>query len=467
MNTSIRADAVVGTCPLAGSFVPSAHPRSSSLDSVELVAASPKDHAAIYRLLLAVFQGPSLAEFQAQLDAPRYDACDRLLIRRQGEIAAHVQMVLRSVHMGSLELPTMDLRYLATLPEYRSLGLGSILLDGAMQEMRRAGVLVGTIRAKNPAFFRARGWFPCNRFSYSIVNPRPFLAALEANLVQNAPPVNSMVSRDASPKYSVQVWRRHEMDAVANIFEQSTEHSFGDVCRLDSDWRWLVSREAYDRLYVVCDEHSHNSPTQPTKEVGVRPIVGYGVVRDSRLVEFHSLANPAQKIQHAILARICQDSLEAGRNGVEIHARPDHPIHDLAIRSGGKHISTESTATRVLMSYISRPVEFLQWLRPELRIRVQKGGIAAHQELGIHTPDWQAKISIGTRSVGVSGQRSGSRYIETDSSTAGQILMGHLSPREAFAEGTLRVPDHMSLELAEGLFPELPFWRPTLDDLTA
>jgi predicted N-acetyltransferase YhbS len=467
VNTSIRADAVVGTSPLAGSFVPSAHPRTSSPDSIELVAASPKDHAAIYRLLLAVFQGPTLAEYQAQLDAPRYDACDRLLIRRQGEIVAHVQTVMRTIHMGSLELPTMDLRYLATLPEYRSLGLGSVLLDGTMQEMRRAGVLVGTIRAKNPSFFRQRGWFPCNRYSYSVVNPRPFLAVLEAITTGTQSPIVPLGSRESTPKYSVQIWRRHEIDAIAKIFENSTVNSFGEICRLDSDWRWLVSREAYDRLYVVCDDRHHPVPEHPAKDVGIRPIVGYGVVRDSKLVEFHSQANQAQRIQHAILARICHDSLEAGRNGVEIHARPDHPIHDLAVRSGGKHIATESTASRVLMSYISRPIEFLQWLRPELRIRVQQREIPTHQELGIHTPDWQAKISIGTRSVNISRQRATTHYIETDSSTAGQILMGHLSPREAFTEGTLRVPHEGALDLAESLFPELPFWRPTLDDLTA
>lgn len=467
MNTSIRADAVVGTRPLADSFVPSAHPRSSSLDSFELVAATPKDHAAIYRLLSAVFQGPSLAEFQAQLDAPRYDACDRLLICRGREIAAHVQTVMRTVHFGSLDLPTMDLRYLATLPEYRSRGLGSILLDGAMQEMRRAGVLVGTIRAKNPTFLRQRGWFPCNRFSYSVVDPRPFLVAVKLGERNRILHENSFCSREPSPKFSVQIWRRHEIDAVARIYEQSTQTSYGDVVRLDSDWRWLISREAYDRLYVVCDDRLETAATGSSKDVGVRPIVGYGVVRGCRLVEFHTVQKHAAQIQHAIIDRVCHDALEGGRTGVELHARPDHPIHDLAIQSGGKHFASESTATRVLMSYISRPVEFLQWLRPELRLRAQRAGLAAHQEFGIHTPEWQAKITVGSRSVSITGQRSLVRWLEADTATAGQILMGHISPREAAEDGLLRPSDADALMLAESLFPELPFWRPALDDLAA
>ncbi len=462
MNTSIRADAVVGATPFGGSFAPSAHPRSLSHDSFELVAASPQDHAAIYRLLVAVFQGPSIAEFQAQVEAPRYDPCDRLLVRRGSEIAAHAQMVLRTLRMGSLELPTMDVRFLATLPEYRSHGLGSMLLDGAMEEMRRAGVLVGTIRAKHPAFFRQHGWFPCNRFSYSVASPRSLLAAMEAPVH----PTPFLRPREA-PRYSVQVWRRNELEGLASLFDAALEGTYGDVCRLDSDWKWLISREAYDRLYIVCED----SATVPSSRHGLpapmRHIVGYGVVRDSRLLEFRAAARDAWNITRAVIARVCQDALEGGRNLVEIHAAPEHPVHDRVIEAGGKHIASESSGNRILMACISRPLEFLTWLKPELRSRAQRGGIPPHQELGIHTPKWQARIQVGTRSLTVTGQRSEKTWIELDNATAGQLMLGHISPHEAQVEGLLKASDPAALELAATLFPELPFWRPTWEDVTA
>lgn len=468
MSISIRADAAIGAgLPLGNSFLPTAVPSSTDRDAFQLVAATRKDHAAIYRLLVAVFQGPSLAEFQAQLDAPSYDPCDRLLMTRGQEVAAHLHLVSRRIRLGGLELPTMDLRHLATLPEYRAHGLGTVLLDAAVDEMRRAGVVVATIRAKRPEFFRQRGWFAWNRFSYSIANPRTLLSVLE-RAERPAPRLGFSPTgeRAADRKYTIQVWRRNELDSVASLYDQDQPHSVGDVCRLESEWKWLITREAYDRIYVICPEiKGGGSPPAATPGAG-RQILGYGVVRDSRLVEFRTAGHDLH-LARLLAARVCQDAVESGRSQLEVHAAPDDPIHDDLIAAGGSHFLNESADHRVLMAYVSRPLELLQFLKPELRLRAQQGGLAAGAELGIHTPTWQARLNIGARSLSIAAQPGSRHWIEASAATANQLLLGHLSPSEAELNGELRANSPEALAWAEVLFPALPLWRPTFDDLTA
>ena len=184
----------------------------------ELSWARPSDHAQIHRLLLAAFQEPTPAEFQALNEAPRYDPADRLIIRRRHEIAAHVQLVQRRVHFGGLEVPTMDMKHLATRPEYRSLGLARRLHDAAMDEVRRAGVMLATVSARHPNFFASMGWFCCGRYSYSDVEPRSLIATLQGN---REPERCFLPLRQ--PPLSVHVWRRHELDALSSFVRTSRE----------------------------------------------------------------------------------------------------------------------------------------------------------------------------------------------------------------------------------------------------
>ena len=63
------------------------------------------DHPEIYQFLLAVFQGPSREEFHAVQDEPSYDPGQRLLMKREGRIAAHLQLSHRTMCFGELRLP--------------------------------------------------------------------------------------------------------------------------------------------------------------------------------------------------------------------------------------------------------------------------------------------------------------------------------------------------------------------------
>ena len=57
-----------------------------SAPRLRLAMAKTGDHPLIHGLLISIFHGPTLAEFQAQLDEPGYEPVDRLIVKDGEEI---------------------------------------------------------------------------------------------------------------------------------------------------------------------------------------------------------------------------------------------------------------------------------------------------------------------------------------------------------------------------------------------
>ncbi len=425
----------------------------------ELGCASRKDHARIFRLLLATFQEPSLAEFQALNDAPRYDASDRLIMRRRDEIASHLHLVPRSVWFGDVELSTMDLKHLATLPEYRSRGLARELVTAALEEMRRAGIVVATVSSRHPNLFQRMGWFACGTFSRTTVDARRFLAHDQGQ----AAPAPSFAARPTAP-LSIQVWRRNEMDELSALYDSIAKGSFGRTVRLESDWRWLISRQAYDHIYVATQ-----MPTRGGMAVDPAPragIVGYAIVRGEQIVEIVAQGND-RRIQRLLISRVCRDAMENSRSRVEVHAPPDDTIHSLLVEAGGTQVHAASDASRQLLAQVTHPQTLLNCLRPLLKARATEAHWGSPLTLGLVHPNGRTNITLGSRSVTISPGRETEYSVTTSTSTLSQMLLGHGSARQAFECGAARASNELARQAAEMLFPALPLWRPTFDDLPA
>src|SRR3954465_13146049 len=60
---------------------PSALPSPIAAPRLRLAMAKTGDHPLIHGLLVSIFHGPTLAEFQAQLDEPGYEPVDRLIVK--------------------------------------------------------------------------------------------------------------------------------------------------------------------------------------------------------------------------------------------------------------------------------------------------------------------------------------------------------------------------------------------------
>src|SRR6478736_2929686 len=112
----------------AGVAASSASPSAVAAPRLRLLAAKTGDQPSIHELLVSVFHGPSLGEFQAQLDEPGYAASDRLIVKDGDEIAAHLRLAKQTIHVDSEALSAARFMDLATAPEFRERGLATALI---------------------------------------------------------------------------------------------------------------------------------------------------------------------------------------------------------------------------------------------------------------------------------------------------------------------------------------------------
>src|SRR5436190_10238552 len=120
-----------------------APPTPTASPRLRLAMAKTGDHPLIHGLLVSVFHGPALAEFQAQLDEPGYEPSDRLIVKDGDEIAAHLRLARQTIQLGPTTLPVARFMDLATATEYRSRGLATALLAAGERAAAERGLLVG------------------------------------------------------------------------------------------------------------------------------------------------------------------------------------------------------------------------------------------------------------------------------------------------------------------------------------
>src|SRR5262249_58593195 len=137
-----------------------------------LALAKTGDHPSIHGLLVSVFHGPSAAEFQAQLDEPGYEAADRVIVKDDNQIAAHLRLARQTIQVGSATLPAARFMDLATAPEYRSRGLATALLAAGERAAAERGILIGLTRTRAATLFARQGWSACGRHIFSSASPR-------------------------------------------------------------------------------------------------------------------------------------------------------------------------------------------------------------------------------------------------------------------------------------------------------
>src|SRR5688500_4645906 len=193
-----------------------------------LTRASAGDHSAIHQMLLAVFQGPSAAEFQAQQDEPLYEPTDRLVVKCGPEIAAHLRLTKRTLRFGPLQLPAAGFMDLATAPEYRGNGFASAMLAAAERVAAHESAVLGVTRTRVPSLFARQGWAVCGRHEFSTASARRVLAQLCDKLPQrgassnNGSEVPPLLAAPQRKELQVRPLRRIELPAVIEVYNRRT-----------------------------------------------------------------------------------------------------------------------------------------------------------------------------------------------------------------------------------------------------
>ncbi len=416
-----------------------------------VTSATPGDHVSVFPFLTAVFQGPTHDTFQSSLDDPFYEPRDRLLIKDRHRILSHLHLAKRTMQFGALRLPVAAIRWVGTLPEYRGRGFASRLLQLADQCMEEDGSTLGWLTTKIPHFFRPAGWAVCGRHCVSRANPRDVLAQLIRQPNQGLLETRSTLT--------IRPWRQVELPSVMRLYRQRFATAYGALERTEPYWRWLISRKAFDQIYVAIE-----GPDRFELDDGNAPIVGYAVTRGDRVLEL--VTQPGRDdAGEQLLARVCGEALEHDATTVTLFAPPDERLHALLHRAPGQAWHHESYNGEVMMARVLDPVGLLRDLCGELQRRADRHRLPRPCELSLVCGEHRLRLTISRRSVKVSRDKPGRGVLRFNEAEFTRLLLGHTDVDEAVAQGRIHASNHAAQAIGRVLFEPQPLWRPPLDEL--
>jgi predicted acetyltransferase len=447
-----------------------------------LVLAKAGDHTAIHQLLLSQFRGPSVLEFQAQLDEPLYEPTDRLLVKHRDDVVAHLRLTKRLLQFGPLQIPAAGFMDLATATPWQRRGFASALIGAGEQQAVRDGAVLGLTRTTASDLFARHGWTACGRQTFSVAGARQVLAHLRAiappeilNASEDQNAADALLSR-RSPRIPLLVrpLRRMELPALVKLYEQCAAGTFGATARNEVYWDWLMSRHAFERAYVaILGDHHLELPELLTA------VAGCVFVSGNRIVELLSRPGATPAIGQALLARVCSDAVERSQYDVRFDGPPQHPLHQIFRAAGGEYHSSEEHDGEVSMARLFNPLQTLRDMSAELLLRSRAAGLAP-QVLGLEVFNFDAdlrrathedarpyRLIVTNRKVRVMPGNRGRNYLALRRRDLTPLLLGHWKLNDAIAAGRIRASTQRAHRAAEVLFPQLPWHRPPLDDLVA
>jgi predicted N-acetyltransferase YhbS len=455
----------------------SAHSTASTIPAtprLRLATARTGDHPLIHELLVSVFHGPSLAEFHAQLDEPGYEPIDRLIVKDNEEIAAHLRLARQTIQAGGGKLPAARFMDLATATEYRSRGLATALLAAGERAALERGVIVGLTRTRAPALFARLGWSICGSHVFATASPQSVLAEQAAASMTAEADERTVLNPAIPEQIIVRPLRRIDLRAVVRLYDAHIAGKFGWPHRSEAYWEWLLARGACERIYVA----STSADSADFEEM-LACIVGYVCVKQSRIVELIT-APGRDDASRALAERVCADAREQDGWTIRHDAPAEHPLHELFRRAGGRLNISQEVSGEVFMAKLLDPLAALRQLSPNFIERAKAAGISKATELGL-----ELRSGGGRKTSGASGVverfkiqlSSRSAKVETGGPSRHSLVLGYpdLAPMmlgstgaEAMIENRrLKCTTRKARQVAAQLFPGGCWWRPPLDDLLA
>jgi GNAT superfamily N-acetyltransferase len=431
-----------------------------------VVVGTASDHASLRYFLGDIFGAACQAAFQASLDHPLYDPSSRLLLRRFGKIVAHAQITERVMQFGSLSLPVAGLNWLATAPDCRGVGLGRYLLSAAEKQMAQNGALIGLLRTRSPHFFRRSGWALCGH--------KALASAPALKLLTRLTDERCVLRRRC--QFQIRPWRQWEEESIARIYRQNLPDSYGTFERSRSMWQWILARRAFDELYVALD-----GPDLADLHESTTRVVGYAAISGDRVTEL--MTSPGEeRAATELLARVCADAFEQDRHQVEFQSAPNSPLLARVREAGqqrrrflqpdGNIERIDGVSGGVVMARLLNPLAMLQAITPQIARRAFDAGLALPLELGFLVDGQPFQIKLGHSELGMQGaccsaEHIGRSYLKLNVADFTRLLIGQLDWQNAIAEGRVVPSTVLARQAALTLFPEHPFWRPSLDELAS
>jgi len=420
-------------------------PPAWMLEECHVAPARAGDQAEILQLLAGLPLPPSRAEFHAAVDHPEHDSANRLVARLAGRIVGHVEIVPRTVRIGTATVQAAVLDRVAVLPECRGAGHGQRLVRAAEERMRQFGAAVAFSRTRIAPSFHELGWSVLGRDCVTPGRPTTILSRLLEGPRREGEPV------------TMRQWRHVELPAILRIYSQNAVRFVGPLDRSEAYSRWLVSRGAFDSILVALMGQDRYDLHETTAR-----IVGYCVQSGNRVLEL--FADPEfPGLEREILARACAEAIENDRQEILYESSASDPLHQAV--AGGE--SLVSANDRMIVAKVFKPFDVLTATAPAVAARVAAAGVRDVVELGLDAPGFRGSIIVADGAATVHPGRSGRSYLKLSDDELGRLLLGQSDPIEAAAAGRLKASTQVAEKLAMQLFPRMPLWCPLWDDLPA
>lgn len=425
-------------------------------DAPVIVEGRAADHPAVQCFLGEAYHGVQRDAFVASLEDPFYEPRDRLLVKRGARILGHAALAHRVQRWGERLITFSELHRLATAPDSRNLGVGGALVETAERRMCEDGSELAVLSTRIPHYFRRFGYAVCGRSNVWQLSAQQVLAALPAAVWRS----------DDHARITTRPWRQIELPALMRIYRTALDGVHGPLERTEAYWRWLISRQQYDRIYVAISGRDRCELQRDEADAAQSPIVGYVVIREDCVLELLALPGHGAATEQ-LLARAAAETIELDRQVVTVHAPPEHPLNGVFDRAGGLRQYQERWQGAMTMVKLLAPARFLNSLRERLYERARAAGIAAPWEMTFLVEGSRYRLSGTRRSVKVqaSAGTAARRGISLNHADFTRLVLGHLDLRATHAAGRIRSSSNRTLELAAALFPALPLWTPPWDGL--
>ena len=279
----------------------------------------------------------------------------------------------------------------------------------------------------------------------------------------------------ASPQrkeFQIRPLRRIELPAVIGLYNSRALGTFGWPVRSEAYWDWLLHRGAFDAAFVAAEGQDRFDISQPPPA-----IAGYAFVKEGRIVELlASLNAEGEGIPERLLTRVCRDALERNVSEVRIDAAASDPLHGLFAAAGGQLTRNEEHEGEVFMAKLFDPPAFLRSLAPLVIERAKAAGLSIPLRLGMCLENdggiaageaTLCRLVVTSRSVKIEPGPPGRSYLALRRRDLTPLLLGLWRLPDAVALGRIRATTHIAEHTAAALFPQLPWWRPPLDELVA
>lgn len=424
--------------------------REANVRAPSLVTGNAGDHKLVHAMLRVANRAPNYEEYLAWLDEPTYEPTDRLLVKKEGQILAHIQVLDRVAWFQGVKLPVGGVAGLATLPECRDAGYERLLLAAAERAMRDSQAVVALAHTDRTDVFHECGWCEIGPPRYTEANVNEVLARLAA------PTEVALLARRVKP-LGIRLWRQVELEALSIVYRQATAETWGGIDRSEAYWRWLVGRKAHDELIVAI----HGRDNWDMLESPAN-IVGYALRRGSQILELATL--PAfRRAAEPLLARACQDAIERDYRTVSLHAPASDPLHEVLLTAGGSWLPDGRNRSRTWLIKLLEPARWIESMYEVLIARAKVAGLARPMTITFAVGRRKYRLELTRRSAHFTRDDVAHADVGCTPELLGALLLGNLDVHAARDLGQIDVDSEETLDCLAALFCSVPFWQSPLD----